>query len=163
MDIKDKYYNALKKGYYIDKNGEVFSSKNNKLKLLVKKKYLFFSLRNGKKVDSLYVHRYQAFIKFGDELFKDNIEVRHLNGNNYDNSYNNILLGTRSENMLDKTSVMRLNQALNATSQVKKHRHIDIINDYNLGLSYKDLMIKYDISSKGTISYIIKKSFDSKK
>jgi len=42
-------------------------------------------------------------------------------------------------------------------SHAKKHDHVAMFADYESGMSYGDLMQKYGIKSKGTISYIIRK------
>lgn len=39
----------------------------------------------------------------------------------------------------------------------KKHDHVAMFADYESGMSYGDLMQKYGITSKGTVSYIIRK------
>lgn len=40
------------------------------------------------------IHRLQAYQKFGDKIYEDGIVVRYLNGDRYDNSYDNIGIGT---------------------------------------------------------------------
>ena len=48
------------------------------------------------------------------------------------------------------------------TTGAKKYSHEDILHDReHLGLSYRELMDKYNIKSRGTISYIINKSMAS--
>ena len=81
---------------YVDKDGNIYK------RLMPKgNRYLKFGLTiNGKRL-YIPIHRLQAFQKFGMKMFEPGIEVRHLNNNNYDNSWDNIALGTRSENMLD--------------------------------------------------------------
>lgn len=44
-----------------------------------------------------------------------------------------------------------------ASNANKKYSDEAIKHDKTSGMSYKDLMAKYNISSKGTISYIINK------
>jgi Mor family transcriptional regulator len=39
----------------------------------------------------------------------------------------------------------------------------EIINDRKIGYTYKELMGKYNITSKGTISFIINKALKNKK
>tara|TARA_R110001632_G_scaffold137804_2_gene253417 strand:+ start:6935 stop:7756 length:822 start_codon:yes stop_codon:yes gene_type:complete len=48
----------------------------------------------------LFVHRLQAYQKFGKKLFNFPL-VRHLNGDKLDNSFNNILLGDHAQNYKD--------------------------------------------------------------
>ena len=88
---------ANKKGYYVDKNGNVFY-KNKIRKCQIRKfkpniKYYFFNIRNNNKIMSVKVHQFQAYQKYGNDIFKENIVIRHLNGNSLDNSYENIAIG----------------------------------------------------------------------
>jgi hypothetical protein len=55
--------------------------------------------------------------------------------------------------MLDIPKEQRILNASNPT-----HDHENIIKDRTLGYTYKQLMEKYGISSKGTISFILNKS-----
>ena len=51
------------------------------------------------------------------------------------------------------------NRGTLVSSGAKKYSHEDILNDYHvLGLSYNQIMEKYGIKSKGTVSFIINKS-----
>jgi hypothetical protein len=148
---------SKEKGYYVDKEGNLFNCKGQKLSTSKNNKgngYLSFNIRlNGSKPTRSFIHRLQAFQKFGENLFDDNILVRHLNGVSTDNSYDNILIGTQFDNMLDIPKEQRILNASNPT-----HDHENIIKDRTLGYTYKQLMEKYGISSKGTISFILNKS-----
>ena len=152
--------NALKeckeKGYYVDTDGNVYGSKGCKRLLRVSTTgYYTFSYKPKDKRSniSIPVHRLQAFQKFGDRLFDDGIEVRHLNNNPLDNSFDNIGIGTHIENMQDKPKHL-----IRFWASHPKHPHEEIIKDRKNGLKYKQLMEKYGIRSKGTISFIIKQS-----
>ena len=96
---------AYEKGYYVDKEGNVwFNGKQRKLiphNTGKKKPYYQFAIRltNGK-VKNVKVHKLQAYQKFGDKMFEDGIVVRHLNDNSLDNSWDNIEIGTDSDNMM---------------------------------------------------------------
>lgn len=106
------------------------------------------------------MHRFQAYFKFGDEIYKNDAVVRHLNGNPLDNSWDNIEIGSQQENNLDKLPEVRTKAAYLASRKKVKFND-DIVKqirlDYKNGLNYSELMSKYDIKSKGTISYIVKK------
>lgn len=148
---------SKEKGYYVDKDGNLFNCKNQKLSISKNNKgngYLSFNIRlNGSKPTRSFIHRLQAFQKFGEDLFKENILVRHLNGVSTDNSYDNILIGTQIDNMLDVPLKKRI---INASNPL--HNHESIIKDREQGYTYKQLMEKYGVSSKGTISFILNKS-----
>lgn len=149
---------SIEKGYTVDENGKAYNKDGKELSLSKGPKgYLSFNIRiNGSKPTRLFIHRLQAYQKFGDVIFDEEVVVRHKNGLSTDNSFKNIEIGSQSENMMDIPKVKR---SINSSNP--KHNHIDIINDYNNGLTYGELCVKYNISSKGTISFIIKKSLKS--
>jgi hypothetical protein len=47
------------------------------------------------------IHRLQAFQKYGDLLYEEGTVVRHLNGDPGSNAWDNIAIGTMSDNMFD--------------------------------------------------------------
>jgi hypothetical protein len=143
------------RGYYINDCGSVFNPKNKEIGFIKVNGYKSVALRENKIRVSIMVHRIQAFKKYGYEIFSEGIVVRHLNGIPTDNSINNIAIGTHSDNMNDMPVTIRRSKASKAG---KIHDHKSIILDRNKGMTYKELMRKYNISSKGTISFIINKS-----
>lgn len=148
---------ALKKGYTIDDFGNCFR-KGNPIKLTNSNNgYSKFNIRDSDKTRVVYVHKMQAFKKFGEKAFQEGTCVRHLNGNAFDNSINNIEIGTLQQNSLDIPKEKRI---LNASHP--KHNHSEILNDYRNGLTYKKIMEKHGITSKGTLSFIINKSIKLK-
>lgn len=102
-------------------------------------------------------HRLQAYQKYGDMLYGEGMMVRHLNGDSLDNSWGNIAIGTNSENQMDIPEQIRLFRARYASSFMQKHNHDDIISFYKENKSYKKTMEKFEISSKGTLHYILNK------
>jgi hypothetical protein len=145
---------ANSKGYKVTVEGVVIN--NCKIIPLKQSKrgYLSFNLRDGNKTPTrCYVHRLQAYQRYGDKLFGEGIVVRHLNGQSTDNSIDNIAIGTMLDNILD---IPKQQRVLNSSHP--KYDHSCIVEDRNKGMSYKDIMIKYNIKSKGTISFIINKS-----
>lgn len=154
--IYNKYEIIAKgRGYTITSDGTVYSPKGNRVGTHGKGGYKYFSFRIGGKIVKVYFHRFQAYIKFGDALYEDNIMVRHLDGNYLNNSESNIDLGTNSDNMMDIPKEVRINKSSNASKKYSDELVQAIKLDKESGMSYKELMIKYDISSKGTLSYII--------
>lgn len=144
---------AYDKGYYVDKSGNVFYH-NKQRKLTDYQGYKRFNIRHNGKVIRVKVHQLQAYQKYGNELFNDNIVVRHLNGNPSDNSYDNIAIGTASDNMMDIPEEIRKQKALHATSFTIKYNHRDIYDFYIKTKSYKQTMEKFGIKSKNTINQI---------
>ena len=146
------------KGYIVTEVGTVIGKNKKELSLYNYKNYFFFSIKLfNSKTKLVGVHRLQAFQKYGEKIFEKGVQVRHLNGISSDNSFNNIAIGNNSENQLDIPKEDRILRASNP-----KYNHEDILMDRNLGLTYRELMIKYNISSKGTMSFIIKDSLKSK-
>lgn len=149
------------KGYYVDDNGKTFNSSGVELLLNKNNKgtgYLSFNIRvNGSKPTRCYIHKLQAFQIYGDSIFMDDIVVRHKNGNSTDNSKLNILIGSQLDNMNDIPKEKRIINASNP-----KYNHELIIKDRFEGMSYKEIMDKHNIKSKGTISFIMKKSLKIK-
>lgn len=154
---------SVERGYSVDKDGNVFNKDNKKLSIGKSKKgYLSFNIRLDKDSNPTrsFVHRLQAYQKFGDKIFEDGIVVRHLNGISTDNSYDNIDIGTYSQNSLDVPKEKRIRMSSQANL---KYNHEAIINDRKNGLSFSQIMAKHGISSKGTVSFIIKNSLESEK
>ena len=149
---------ALNKGYVVNILGEVISPKERVLKTLKSKSgYHRFTFRLNSERVTVSVHRLQAYQKYGDEMFKEGILVRHVNGDSLDNSFKNIKIGTQSDNMMDIPQEIRIQKSSHPV-----HNHKDIIKDREDGMSYDNIMKKYNISSKGTISYIVNKSLETK-
>lgn len=146
---------AYDKGYRINNTGEIISPRNKKLKPYYISIYKNFNFRYNGKSYNCKVHRLQAYQKYKDEIYKNNIVVRHLDGNPNNNHRDNIEIGSYSDNMFDVQQEIRINRSSKANL---KYNHENIIKDYNLGMTYLEIMDKYGISSKGTVSFIINKS-----
>ena len=105
---------ALEKGYSVDlDNGVVIGSMGKPLKASMGRlqRYPTISLsfmKNDKKCAmSVPVHKVIAFAKFGEKAFSPKLQVRHLDRNSLNNRGSNLLLGTSSENQLDKPKEVR--------------------------------------------------------
>ena len=154
---------AYEKGYLVRDNLVYGIVKKQPLKLRCSHSgYLFFNLKLGRKTLKVFLHRLVAYEKYQDKLFQPGILVRHLNGNSKDNSFENICIGTQTENMLDRDPEERLKHAIKASSSIRKFTNEkvnQIKSDHSNGLGYKDLMEKYCISSKGTLHYILTREY----
>jgi len=148
---------AYDKGYRVTNEGEVYYKDRQRKLYIDNTGYYSFTIRNGSKINNIQVHKLVAYQKYKYLLFDNKSHIRHLNGNPLDNRIDNIKIGSASDNMMDISKELRILHASNP-----KYKHDLILEDYNKGLSYLKLMEKYNISSKGTISYIIKKSLKSK-
>jgi len=156
---------ASSMGYYVDKDGFAFSKNKRRVGTRSIKPYYYLGIRiNKSKIIKVYIHRLQAYQKYGNGIYINGIVVRHLNGNSLDNSISNIEIGTVSQNQMDIPSSIRIKSSLiagRAYCKSKKRMSDELVlrirKDHNDGLSYKCLMSKYNISSLGTISFAIKK------
>lgn len=171
LSLKNKILlTAIEKGYYISKEGIVFNKDGKEVKPQIFNGYKRFSVRSSYLNHPMPIqfHRLQAYKKFGNKIFDPTLEVRHIDGNSLNNSLDNIELGTASENTFDKSKETRNRVALNAIrtkqnlTRTEKER-FEIYKSIIDGLSYKEIMIKHGISSKGTISYMKFKSKEFKK
>jgi hypothetical protein len=120
-------------------------------------KYKRTSLQVDGKRTGLKFHRLQAFQKYGHAIYKKGIVVRHRNDISSDNSYENILVGTQSQNLLDIPAAIRIANSLYAASFQRKYDVILVKKFYEENEhSYKKTMQEFGISSKGTLNYILK-------
>jgi uncharacterized protein YerC len=158
---------AYEKGYKVNNEGKVYNPRGKELKGYVNPKgYLQIGIRYDKKKGNLDVHRLQAYQKFGDKIFEEGVQVRHLDGNALNNSSNNIELGTAYENTMDKSEETRFNSAVIATRKYQNsirtfEERCEIYNELSKGTSYKNIINKYNIS-KSTLSYMKNQSIEYK-
>lgn len=157
---------ALIKGYTVTKEGILLNRNGVHVRGKIKDRkrdYYSFDIRIGprsenKKVHCM-IHRLQAYQKFGDDIYKEGIVIRHLNGDRYDNSYDNIDIGTIKDN---KNDIPRELISINC-GQISRKYSEEVIEsireDRKNGYTYKQLMSKYNITSKGTIHYILNEEF----
>jgi hypothetical protein len=93
---------AFQKGYKIE-NGEVINHLHKKINFILSKKgYPIISVSIWNTRYPVKVHRLAAYQKFGNAIFEKEMQVRHLNGNKLDFSFQNIEIGTSKQNQLDK-------------------------------------------------------------
>lgn len=156
--IQDVLKVAKGKGYYVDLNGNVYS-KNKQLSPKTSRDRLYFGIRYFGQRETIPVHKFVAFLKFGNKIFEKGIQVRHLDGNSFNNSWVNIEIGTQSDNMMDIPKEKRIEKAKNGWRKRQRFSEIEkenIKNDRINGLSYREIGEKYNVS-KSTLSYFFKK------
>lgn len=104
---------ASKAGYVCCKEGFVVSPKGRELILRPNDQgYLVFRCPlTITPVGYIKVHRLQALQKYGLALFEPGIVVRHLDGQKCNNSWENIAIGTNSDNQLDISEEVRISRA----------------------------------------------------
>lgn len=144
---------ALENGYILKSDGTVLN--NNKLiKCCKAKGYKYFRISFNKNRFQVFVHRLQAYIKYGDKIYNSGIVVRHLDGNPLNNSIDNIEIGTSQDNQLDIPKEKRM---LRSSIHIKYSDNIvkEIKYKKANGYTYNQLMQEYNISSKGTLFNIL--------
>jgi hypothetical protein len=152
----------VRKGYVINDKGELYTPDGKLRKLDIDKRgYYRFSVQYKGCCRGINAHRLVAYIKYGDKMFEPGIEVRHLNGNRVDLSYNNIVIGTHHDNMMDVPKQIRIKNGNIASKKGGESRRKFTIGEVNEikklnkhGISYKKLSIAYH-TAKSTLSYII--------
>jgi len=146
------------KGYRLSECGKILNTTFNIIYPKSKQNnYYTFSYRIGNRSIKIKCHRLQAYQKYGNKLFEEGIVVRHLDGNKLNNSCENILIGTHTDNMNDVPKEVRLEKALHATSFVRKYNKEEVIDFHSINKSYIETMAKFNISSKGTLHFILNK------
>lgn len=117
---------AASKGYRVN-DGVVFSSRKQLKPSPCSKGYLRFNVNAGSKWLTCWVHRLVAFQKFGQLLYQNKPDVRHMDGNPLNNSDGNIELGTRSQNLRDTPEIERKARAkrMNITKHAALWARID--------------------------------------
>ena len=166
--INENIKECFEKGYEVLKNGDI-KGKTKILSVRINKQgYKSFTFRNKKgKIEVILVHRFQAYQKFGDKIFKEGLVVRHLDGNSLNNSWDNIELGTQSDNIMDRSPECRKRSATIASRKRQdkfrtyKERCL-IYEDLRNNIPYSEIMKTYNIPSKGTLSYMKNKSLEYK-
>ncbi len=159
LSTKDAYI----QGYRATKNGSIVSPTGRTL-ILHKHKvgnavYLSFKMRYNGKPLNVYVHKFVAYQKFGDISFSCDC-IRHLDGNSENNSFDNIEMGTNSENSFDRPKEQRISQAKNASKHMMVYSDKEVldIKEYHAKTkSYKKTMAHFGISSKASLHFILNK------
>ncbi len=157
MNSKSKLILAQSKGYYIDKLGIIYSKRGVVKGNINKKGYRMFIMRSNNRLYNVATHRLVGYQKFGDKIFETNMLIRHLNGNPSDNSYDNIGIGTPSDNMMDIDKKIRQLRSKQANKKYSEETIELWRKEHMSGISYKNLSIKYSIG-KSMLSYYLGKA-----
>jgi len=155
--MDNKIITTYKRGYRVTECGDILNPSGIKMKPRENYRgYLKIKITYYGRIVEICVHRLQAFQKFGLKMFDDGMLVRHKNGDSLDNSFDNILIGTHSDNMMDIPDQIRHSKALHASSFITKQNK-DKVREYHKsnGHSYQKTMEKFGISSKGTLHFIL--------
>lgn len=102
---------VVKKGWDVDEGGRVTNPKGQIREGTLTCGYLKVGVKIpelGISSYALKIHKFQAYKKYGEEIFNPGMVVRHLNGDRGDNSWGNIVMGTQSDNMMDRDEQDRI-------------------------------------------------------
>lgn len=94
---------AHKRGYRITDDGVILNPQGIILRGTFYNDYWHFTIKISGRSKRVRFHRLQAFQKYGEQIFDPELQVRHLDGNSQNNTYDNIGIGTQSDNMMDMT------------------------------------------------------------
>lgn len=159
---------AVAKGYRI-KKGQLFNGDKQHVTPRIDDggyPVIAIKLPRTRKNLSVHVHLISAFIKFGEELLKTDLEVRHSNGIKEDFRPENLKLGTRLENIMDIPREER--RRIGAIGAIKRR----ILNDTEQaafrkdrenGMIFKDLAVKYGLCHKGHASFVYRNPYKTVK
>lgn len=172
MSIKNLAILQLyKKGYRMTNEGKLLNHKNEVVEGVIKSvknyNYKQLCIRKTDKFITILFHRFQAYQKFGEKIFDKNLQVRHLNGDSLDNSWDNIELGTALDNTMDKSPEVRKKSAIIASRKFQDtirnyEERCNIYDDLINKVPYNEI-IKKDIRlSKSSLSYMKNKSLEFK-
>ena len=152
----NKIIEAFDRGYVVSLEGKAYNKNGKEVGFLKSNGRAYFKIRIKGLSTDISVHRLQAFQKYGHQLFNNGIEVRHLDAIPSNNSWDNIAIGTHSQNMMDIPEQIRISKAIHASTFNKKYNEKEVLDFHNKEKSYKKTMEKFSISSKGTLNYILK-------
>jgi len=157
MNSQERLREAFRLGWRIRSDGVPISPLGTEVATnLDKSGYPRFTVRlSDMKHRPIYVHRLIALEKYGEAVFAPGIQVRHRDGNPLNTDPSNILIGTPSENAMDKPREVRVAVAGRAARRLTDAQVRELRSDRLQGASYSELSVKYGIQ-KSTISYIVR-------
>ncbi len=148
---------ATKRGYVVSEDGIMYNPKGEEIGHKNDNGYIKTNIRPNKgEHHSVLAHRLQAFQKYGQALYLKGIVTRHYDGNKLNNSWDNILIGTHQQNMLDIPEQIRIKKSKLSWKNTREYKREDVRLFYNNCKSYKKTKEKFNISSSGTLHYILK-------
>lgn len=164
---------ALARGYHYEiRDGEVvvIGRRGHPLKLFERSGYLQFGVPYQGRSRNAFVHRLVARVKFGEAIYQPGVEVRHLDGNSYNNLPYNIALGSRRANILDRPKASRVESARiasragaskggRARRKLTPDQVVSLRAERAQGATYAVLMEKYGLSKSGVAGIVKKRRY----
>lgn len=156
LEANESLVMAYEKGYRVTVEGDVIGLKGYKLKLMSSNVgYYFFHMKYKGKNYAIPVHRLHAYQKFGNELLKEGVIVRHLDDDRSNNTFENIAIGDWYDNYGDMSNDTKRRMLTNAIN-TRKFTESDIRDVRTMlkeGLTIRSLADKYEVHP-GTIQQI---------
>ena len=90
------------------------------------------------------------------------IDLPNIDGDKLNNSYDNLVIGTHRDNMLDVPIQDRINRSLKSaetTRRFSEEELASIVVDRRSGMSYKDICEKYDVGKSWCSYFFNKKTY----
>jgi hypothetical protein len=109
------------------------------------------------------IHRLHAYAIYGDKIFQSGIQVRHLDGNKLNFKKDNLALGTQDENAMDITYTKRVGRSKKGGDREHQNKHAQVIEFSKSGATISEIMSKFNIKARSTVTYILNHSVTSKK
>lgn len=146
----------IKEGYTIEMSGVVRNPKGDTISGSKSDGYFKFSVRTDFTTSyAMRFHKFQAYVKYGDKIFEKGQVVRYLNGVKDNNSYDNIVIGSQTQNMMDRSIDDRKTHIKNKGGIPEEIRE-KILLDRNLGLSYRTIVDKYGFPKSTIMDFVNK-------
>lgn len=136
--------------YTIDNQGLLKNPQGKEVGSLNRQGYKKIQVTICGKARDVFLHRLQAFSKYGSKLYDKGIQVRHLNDIKTDNTWDNIALGTAKDNLYDRGRNKIMYCQKKATDASRKYSDDLILEakEYlDLGNTLKDTSMKHNIPS----------------
>lgn len=151
MTPKEKLLEAVRHGYCVDESGNVFLKDKEVGQWTNNDGYRYIYLKISGNKCIIFTHRLMAYQKFGMVIFDKKIHVRHLDGNRINNSFDNIAIGTASENRMDiprhiRVAIGKKANSLRKISAPTIDFVMKLISDRKSGLTISEIMQKHSIS-----------------
>lgn len=145
---------AFRLGYRVSESGEVVSPSGQVRKLATTRHgYKTFNMKLDGCSYPIMAHQLAAYQRFGEAAFADGVEVRHRNSIRGDNTPDNILIGSHSDNMMDISPEVRKSKAVSAARSRAKLTDADAAFIRANPMTLSQIMAKYGIS-KSTASLV---------
>jgi hypothetical protein len=149
---------AVSRGYRVLEDGTIIGSRGVPIRGTTYNQYRAVGVKvENRKVVHVKAHHIVVLLKYGSQALKGPLQVRHLDGNKLNCAWSNIVLGSMSQNMLDKPKEMRVAIAKKAASARRKITQADaeaMRAEHAAGIPMSRLMQKYG-TGKTAMWYII--------